>query len=326
MTDKPSFLITIDTEGDNLWARSKKIATKNALFLPRFQELCEKYKLKPTYLTNYEMANSYDFQEFGKDVIKRNSGEIGMHLHAWDMPPEYQLTKDDSKFHPYLIEYPKKIMRAKIRLMTEALENIFEKKMVSHRAGRWSMNETYAEILLENGYKVDCSVTPLVSWRDMMGDPNQKGGTDYKKFPSEPYFVDLKNISLPGNSNLLEVPMSIFSLSPEFVNILRNKFKNFVPIRKPINFFYEEITWLRPKTDNLRHMKKLLKHVLRKKYSYVEFMIHSSELMPGGSPNFKTEKSIDVLFDNMERLFDYASSSFEGCTLEEFYQKNRSEL
>ena len=53
----PSFLITIDTEGDNLWARRKVITTKNSLFLHRFQARCESFGLGPTYLTNYEMAS-----------------------------------------------------------------------------------------------------------------------------------------------------------------------------------------------------------------------------------------------------------------------------
>lgn len=52
----PAFLITIDTEGDNLWQKHDSITTENARYLPRFQQLCEKYGFKPVYLTNYEMA------------------------------------------------------------------------------------------------------------------------------------------------------------------------------------------------------------------------------------------------------------------------------
>jgi hypothetical protein len=40
---RPAFLITIDTEGDNLWSRPRTITTRNAHSLPRFQALCEKY-------------------------------------------------------------------------------------------------------------------------------------------------------------------------------------------------------------------------------------------------------------------------------------------
>ena len=54
--DRPAFLITIDTEGDNLWANPREITTQNARFLPRFQALCERFLLKPTWLTNWEMV------------------------------------------------------------------------------------------------------------------------------------------------------------------------------------------------------------------------------------------------------------------------------
>ena len=84
---RPSFLITIDTEGDNLWSAPATITTHNATALPRFQALCQSYGLKPTYLTNFEMANCPDFQEFGRDLLKHGAGEIGMHLHAWNSPP-----------------------------------------------------------------------------------------------------------------------------------------------------------------------------------------------------------------------------------------------
>ena len=45
---KPIF-ITVDTEGDALWSNSKAedIQTENVLWIPRFQELCEKYGFVP---------------------------------------------------------------------------------------------------------------------------------------------------------------------------------------------------------------------------------------------------------------------------------------
>ena len=101
---KPAFLITIDTEGDNLWQKNDSITTENAKYLPRFQAVCEKYGFKPVYLTNYEMAIDPFFIEFGQDVIARGTAEIGMHLHAWNSPPETPLTDNDWRYKPYLIE------------------------------------------------------------------------------------------------------------------------------------------------------------------------------------------------------------------------------
>ena len=109
------FIITLDTEGDNAWDRRSITTVKNAEYLPRFQKLCDKYNFKPTYLTNYEMAKSKHFIELGKSIILDNRGEIGMHLHAWDSPPDYSLTDKDWHHHPYLIEYPQDILIKKIK-------------------------------------------------------------------------------------------------------------------------------------------------------------------------------------------------------------------
>ena len=67
---KPRFLITIDTEGDNAWAKPREVTTRNAAYLPRFQSLCERYGLQPTYLTNYEMAVSPEYREFAADALR----------------------------------------------------------------------------------------------------------------------------------------------------------------------------------------------------------------------------------------------------------------
>jgi hypothetical protein len=136
----PAFLITIDTEGDNLWSRPACVTTDNSRFLPRFQSLCERYGLKPTYLVNHEMANCPVFREFGRDVLGRAAGEIGMHLHAWDSPPLTSLTDNDANFHPYLIEYPVSAIHDKVISITRLLEDVFQVPIRGHRAGRWGFD------------------------------------------------------------------------------------------------------------------------------------------------------------------------------------------
>ncbi len=326
MRRKPSFLITIDTEGDNLWSRPRTATTKNASYLPRFQELCEKYELKPTYLTNYEMANSTTFQQLGKDIVKRGAGEIGMHLHAWDMPPSYKLTEDDSRFHPYLIEYPEKVMREKISIMTDLLENIFGVKMLSHRAGRWSFDERYAQILIELGYKIDCSVTPHVSWKGHLGAPDKDGGTDYTNFPETAYFIDPLDISRPGHSALLEIPVSIKSTYGLVDTALSNSLLRNSSLARRISNRLSPKVWLRPNGTNLNQMLGYLRYAMSTKRDYVEFMLHSSEFMPGGSPLFKSESAIEQLYHCLETLFAEASVHFAGCTLSQYFEQFTSDF
>lgn len=317
---KPAFIITLDTEGDNLWENKGGITTQNTHFLPRFQQLCERFHFKPVWLTNYEMVMDDAYIEFARDVIARNTGEIGMHLHAWNSPPLTPLTDDDLRYQPYLIEYPKDQMREKIALMTELLEEKLQTKMLSHRAGRWAFNEIYAQLLVEFGYQVDCSVTPKVDWRFTKGDPAQVGGTNYTHFPSHAYFMDLEDITKPGNSSLLEVPMSIqYKHSP-----LMNKFKQgYDKLRGKQRA--PSVNWLRPKGENAQQMIDVAEKSLAQGHDHIEFMLHSSEFMPGGSPTFRTEKDIEGLYHDLETLFSFLSDKVQGMTLAEYYRiKNKA--
>ena len=76
--------------------------------------------------------------------------------------------------------------------------------------------------------------------------------------------------------------------------------------------------WLRPNGHNLDELKWLLDKASDDDSDYVMFMLHSSEMMPAGSPNFKTEQSIDKLYSDLKELLSYASVRFEGITLSEF--------
>jgi len=313
---KPAFIITIDTEGDNLWQKHDSISTENALYLPRFQALCEKYGFKPVYLTNYEMAIDARYVEFAKDVIRRDAGEIGMHLHAWYSPPDAPLTADDWRFKPYLIEYPEDIIRGKVDYMTKLLEDTFETKMLSHRAGRWAFNEYYASLLREYGYQVDCSVTPHVNWASSPGNPAGKGGTDYRRFPQQAYFMDPNDISRAGKSTLLQVPMSIHLKHSAFMNSVKQGYDALRGKKRS-----PSVNWLRPHGGNVEKMKRVAAQSLAQGHDYVEFMLHSSEFMPGGSPTFKDEQEIETLYRDLEQLFSWLSERTVGLTLAEYYQR-----
>ena len=52
--------------------------------------------------------------------------------------------------------------------------------------------------------------------------------------------------------------------------------------------------------------------------SHIEFMLHSSEFMPAGSPTFPDTGSVERLYADLEALFERASALFTGATLAEF--------
>jgi hypothetical protein len=267
------------------------------------------------------MAHSQVFQEFGRDVLAREAGEIGMHLHAWDSPPLIPLTPDDNLHHPYLIEYPEDQMREKVWVMTHALEDTFGVKPTSHRAGRWSFDERYARILVDHGYLVDCSVTPHMSWKKDLGDPARTGGTDFSAFPDTPYFLDLDDISRPGDSRLLEVPVTVI---PHRHSLLGSAITRALKVNRlgtrVANRLFPLRTWLYPGRRNRRRLLRIVSAARREQPLHLELTLHSSELMPGGSPTFPTRESIELWYETLEELFEVARGIFEGATLSEFYE------
>lgn len=81
------------------------------------------------------------------------------------------------------------------------------------------------------------------------------------------------------------------------------------------------LNWLRPNGSNLRQMLDLVSDARHEGAEYIEFMLHSSEFMPGGSPSFPDKRSIDELFEHIEILFEAISVTYSGATLFEYYEE-----
>jgi hypothetical protein len=313
-----AFIITIDTEGDNLWAAPREITTRNAHYLPRFQALCERYRFAPVYLVNYEMAQSDAFVEFGRDVLARGAGEIGMHLHAWNSPPLDALTDDDFRHQPYLTEYSDALLRAKVDYMTDLLEDRFAVKMTSHRAGRWKLDSRYVSALLARGYRADCSVTPGIDWSRNRGDPEGDGGANYTSFPEHAYFMRPEDISRPAEDGLLEVPATIrpsllYRLAPWAYRI---------PVVRSVAYrLSPPHAWVGPGESPLRGMLRAANGARADGADHIEFALHSSELMPGGSPTFRTAADIEALYRDLEVLFAHLAPWCRGLTLQQFHAR-----
>lgn len=299
------FIITVDTEGDNLWnyKPGNTVTTNNSKYIPRFQELCEKYKFPPVYLSNYEMLCDDEYVSYIKDKHSKGLCEVGLHLHAWNNPPEYELNSIYNG-NPYLIEYPDDVMQKKFDYLYTLFCEEMGFKPISHRAGRWAMDSRYFKLLDQYGVKVDCSVTPHIDWSKNKGAT--QGGTDYRN-----YRTNCNNIY-----NIFEIPLTtIISHRP-----LSNSFK-----KNLRTCLYGTTLQLRPAVHNFAEMRHVVNQIyLDDSVNYIQMMLHSSELMPNGSPYFPDSNSIDSLYALLQELFDYIQTKqFVGITLKEYYERTK---
>jgi len=313
-----AFVITIDTEEDDSWNPTPAPTTENARFLPRFQSLCEGFGLKPTYLVNHPMAEDARFQALGRDVLRRATGEIGLHIHAWSSPPATGVAEWDSD-PIYITELPDDWIHTKMVQMTEHLAKRFETPVVSHRSGRWGFDGRVAAVLEKLGYRVDCSVTPGISWRHKKGARNGAGGPSFRGFPIAPYFLDPSDIRRPGASPVLEVPVTIRPAYPPLLQRLHDAAERSVVGKALRRVLGAPYLWLRPDGRNLTRMIGVVDWALARGLPVVEFMLHSSELMPGASPTFRTDDSIERLYQQLQALFAHVTGrGLKGQTLGEF--------
>ena len=311
----PCFLIGVDVEADNLWGNSRVISTENAAHIPRFQVLCEKHGMRLTYFVDYDMVREDRFVELGRDVLKRDVGEVGMHLHAWNTPPHHDLGSEGPS---YLYEYPIPVMREKISTVTRAIRETFGMKPVSHRAGRWGLNPAYAKLLAQEGYEVDSSVTPWMSWANSPGATPDSCGPDFRHFPSAPYYLDVDRIDRPGHSSLLEIPATVQLRKGSPRNAVKTAARRVGLTRGRVARAAYACEWFRAAEMTAERLLRMVRKACTARDRHMMFTIHSSELMAGGSPSFQTDESIERLYEMLEALFETAAQTCRPMTVNEF--------
>ena len=306
---KIKLIVTIDTEADNQWHEGD-LSLNNIKHLPRFQALCEKYGMKPTYLLSHEVAASNLVDDL-KDWQDKNLAEIGAHLHPWTTPPYEE--NHDYKIHSYPHELDDNQLLIKLKNLTDIISQKFNKLPVSFRAGRWGFDERVAKHLKSLGYKVDCSVTPKINWQKTIGDPQKNGGPDFRFHSVYPHTFE----------GITEIPMTIL-----FTGIFKKEntrlAKLFLSlpesfIKKVLNKLFFRQRWLRIfDSSSAKDWKLIYKSAVKNNLPVMEFMIHSSELMVGGSPYSKTEQQLENIYTQLEEMFKYfKSKNTKNCFLKD---------
>jgi hypothetical protein len=322
-------ILTIDTEGDNQWDPALPRSTENIRFIPRFQRLCERYDFPPTYLCTYEVVAAQVFDEILLPLHEGNRAEIGAHLHPWTSPPFSRW--DQSETVPaYPSELPLGVFAKKLECLTGLLASKLGAPPRSYRAGRWGLSAAHIPLLLQFGYIVDCSVTPLLSW----GDPGaRERGQDFSEAPATPYFMAWGDPAREGASGLLEIPVTILYTNALMRRslLLRAAYHRYRKTRSArlLNrMFSIAPQWFRPFSDmSVARLNAVYDTARRLELPVIEMMFHSSELMPNGSPHNPTAESVDRLYQRLDQVFArLAKRRAEGITLSAFAEPLRRQL
>ncbi|MFW9928914.1 MAG: hypothetical protein ACFFD1_05960, partial [Candidatus Thorarchaeota archaeon] len=275
------------------------IKLNNMKEIPRFQELCEKYDIIPTYLLSYECANRDEAISILKPIHDRQKCEIGHHLHVWSTPPFQQENKgkdiDLAWIQAYQFELPDSLFEEKAETLKEKIKENYGIYPTSHRAGRFGIDQRSIDWLIKHNFEVDTSIVPLNSFSLHKG--KNKGGPDFYNVPVTPYLW--KN-SL-NDSSLNELPISVYYPT----NFFKKDFFNYGFGKKIGNQFgNRRLLSLNPAFE-VNFNEKIIKSEIKKKRSILNLFLHSSELAIHCSPFTNTDKDYKNVWLILEKTFKF---------------------
>ena len=298
-----SLLVGIDTEGDNQWSAEARLDQRfeNIHALPRLHAVFQRHRVRPTYLITWPVAKDRRSAAVLRELLSGRDCEIGAHHHAWETPP---CTEADVRRHPYALQLPASQFAAQVASLTNAIGDAVGERPLSYRSGRFGFSAAHVFDLERAGYTVESSVAPLFY-------EGHKGGPDFAGAPPTPYFLSYDDPTVPGTSNLLELPVSaaLDRRVPAFVERLYARAPRPYTTKRVLRKLgVARVQWLRPSYSSVEDMCALARRMKADGVPHLNLIFHSSEAVAGGSPYNRTARDLERFFARLEQVLAYVTS------------------
>lgn len=278
------FMIFCDTEEEFDWTaphdRDSR-ATSHVTTLPEAQRRLAAHGAKPIYLVDHPIASDPRAVEILRGFQDAGECAIGTQLHPWVNPP---FEEEVNRTNSFAGNLPVGLERAKLKCLTDAIEESFGRRPVIYRAGRYGVGPNTASLLRELGYRIDVSVRAMF-------DYSKEKGPDFSRVKPRPYWI--------GDGHLLEVPLSaaylgglkiiggpLFSASagvPLFQGALaKAKLLNRVP--------------LTPEGTELNEALQAVERLIDSDLQLISISYHSPSVVPGHTPFVRDRADLDRFY------------------------------
>ena len=318
-------LVTVDTEEDNWFPARDGIRTSNIAGLPRLQDVLDRYGLRATLLTTWQVASSHAAMDVIRGLRDGSGAEIGAHLHPWNTPPfEEEFGRRTFGWR----HLPPDLQERKLAKLTGALTEAAGAPPTSFRAGRWSLGPTGAAALLRQGYRTDSSVLPYMYWYDVHDSPN------FHRAPERPWRVDgARPVETPASDGLVEIPPTVgFSRWPWRPWATVDRALQVGPVRMfriagilARSGMIEKLA-LSPEINPAADMLALARIALAHDIRLFNVFLHSGAFTPGCTPYVNSLTQLDRFVGELDRFFEGLArlAPIESLTLGEAGEQVRA--
>ncbi len=306
--------ITVDVEEEGLFRGKYEqvpLGVANVRELSKLDFIPREFGFPLTLLVTYAVAKDKRACEVLASWRERNGAEIGAHLHPWNTPP---FNNRPGSAEGGGESRGNLLLREKLVYLRGAIRDGLGVAPRSFRMGRFEVSPTILTLLREQKFQVDSSVVPL---------RQEIGGPDQFLSPPDPYWIQPSDLPEPP---LLEVPLTSVPLwirGPALIYRL----SKFLPagqgewLRRI--FSYVGAAGPQPTMFPLASMCHGTRLHRRRGGRVITLYLHSSELLPGASPQFPNEAAVQRLLRKLRRFLTWLvqTGPVTGVTLSRLYMK-----
>jgi hypothetical protein len=300
-----TLIVSVDTEEEFDWSKagtSRQWSLRHLSGIPRFQDLCDEFGIRPTYLIDYPIATSDEALALLGEIQRRGGCEIGAHIHPWVNPP---YNEELCPRNTYLCNLPLSLQAEKVAELTRAVHTAFGRVPTSFKAGRYGLDFAFASSLAQMGYTVDSSVIAFTNFA-------HDDGPDFGRFGPEAFWLTGSGNG-DRSSGLLEIPCTVgFTRRPfewwagAYRYLSHKYFRHLHPIGILQRLGVVRKIVLSPELSSGQDLTSLMTVIARDPNPLLNVTLHSPSLQAGHTPFVRTTDDLERLFASLRLAFEWA--------------------
>jgi len=298
MPEPIRYCVTVDTEEEWDWNSGYPTGptrTSNIALLPAFQDRMADFGTAVVYFTNHAVLADPAGRAVIQQLAAKPKVEIGLHIHPWNTPPLAPMESVPAR-DSFLHNLPWGEAKAKLDTTLAAFRDS-GLQPTSFRGGRYSTSPQIQNYLRDAGVWVDCSVLPFNTWAD-------DGAPDYRQRGLEPVRHAPRS---DGDNSLWELPLTFgytrraqrfWDRALKSADSKLGRAARLTGILDRTGLVSK--AWLNFENPLGERMLKFLAVLRRLRPPFVSFTLHSSSLLPGGSPYNCTDAEVAKMLERAE--------------------------
>jgi hypothetical protein len=285
--NEPLYLvITIDVEEEGLFSGKyprQGAGVANVAELRRLEFIPREFGFPLTLLLTYPVAKDPAARQTLLTWRREHSAEIGVHLHPWNTLPFADLPEPEPIPTARL---PLNLVADKLATLVNCITENFPEPPSAFRMGRFDWSPGLLKLLPRFGVTVDTSMVPLTI----------KGpGLQNFLAPADPFWLEAP--ASPGGG-LLEAPVTmapVWAASARAVVRLAGLLPGNLGEALLSRYRFVGAAGIHPAWFPLLSMRLAASLHRRRRGRVLNLFLHSTELFPGGSPDFPDEAAVSRL-------------------------------